>query len=96
MSGMFQTLTTAYATEICPINLRAYLAAWANVSWAGGKFVSTGVLKASIGIQSDWAWRLPFAIQWLWPAPLIIGIIFAPESESTTSNRWLTEQALGG
>jgi SP family general alpha glucoside:H+ symporter-like MFS transporter len=27
-----------------------------------------------------WTFRIPFAIQWLWPLPLLIGVIFAPES----------------
>src|SRR4051794_9542625 len=24
--------------------------------------------------------RIPFALQWMWPVPLIIGVLFAPES----------------
>jgi len=28
--GMFQTLTTAYAAEVCPIQLRAYLTAYSE------------------------------------------------------------------
>jgi SP family general alpha glucoside:H+ symporter-like MFS transporter len=28
----------------------------------------------------QWAYRIPFAVQWVWPIPLIILIHFAPES----------------
>jgi SP family general alpha glucoside:H+ symporter-like MFS transporter len=28
----------------------------------------------------EWAYRIPFALQWVWPVPLMIGIAFAPES----------------
>jgi SP family general alpha glucoside:H+ symporter-like MFS transporter len=28
----------------------------------------------------EWSYRIPFALQWIWPIPLMIGIAFAPES----------------
>lgn len=28
----------------------------------------------------QWAYRIPFAVQWVWPIPLAIGSFFAPES----------------
>lgn len=28
----------------------------------------------------QWAYRIPYALQWIWPVPLIVGILFAPES----------------
>lgn len=28
----------------------------------------------------EWGYRIPFALQWMWPVPLIIGIALAPES----------------
>lgn len=28
----------------------------------------------------EWAYRIPYALQWMWPLPLAIGIFFAPES----------------
>jgi SP family general alpha glucoside:H+ symporter-like MFS transporter len=28
----------------------------------------------------EWAYRIPFAIQWIWPIPLIVLIHYAPES----------------
>jgi SP family general alpha glucoside:H+ symporter-like MFS transporter len=30
--------------------------------------------------DDHWAYRIPFALQWMWPVPLFIGIAFAPES----------------
>ncbi|GFZ44894.1 hypothetical protein JCM24511_02620 [Saitozyma sp. JCM 24511] len=78
--GMFQTLTTAYASEICPINMRGYLAAWASMGWGGGRFISTGVLRAALTYTGDWGWKMPYAVQWMWPVPLIVIVLFAPES----------------
>ncbi|KAJ7091711.1 maltose permease [Mycena crocata] len=78
--GVFQTLTTAYASEVCPIVLRHYLTAYINMCWGMGILLSSGVVRATLTINSDWGWRLPFVIQWVWPVPLIVGAYFAPES----------------
>ncbi|KAF7350122.1 Maltose permease [Mycena venus] len=61
--GVFQTLTTAYASEVCPIALRHYLTAYINMCWGIGIFLSSGVVRATLTINSDWGWRLPFVIQ---------------------------------
>lgn len=33
-----------------------------------------------INRTDQWAYRIPFALQWMWPVPLIIGVLLAPES----------------
>ncbi|KAK6984885.1 maltose permease [Favolaschia claudopus] len=78
--GVFQTLTTAYASEVCPIVLRHYLTAYINMCWGIGILLSSGVVRATLTINSDWGWRLPFVIQWVWPIPLLLLCYFAPES----------------
>jgi SP family general alpha glucoside:H+ symporter-like MFS transporter len=45
-----------------------------------GQFIASGVLRGVLNMNSQWAYRIPFAIQWIWPIPMIIGCIFAPES----------------
>ena len=30
--------------------------------------------------DDQWGYRIPFALQWIWPVPLAIGIWLAPES----------------
>lgn len=30
--------------------------------------------------DDEWSFRIPYALQWMWPVPLILGIFFAPES----------------
>ncbi|KAL7424946.1 hypothetical protein Q5752_000633 [Cryptotrichosporon argae] len=78
--GVFQTLTTAYASEVCPIQLRGYLTAWVNLSWGVGILLSSGVVKATLNIDSDWSWRLPFVVQWVWVVPLFLIVWFCPTS----------------
>ena len=78
--GSLQTLSTSYAAEVCPIPLRAYLASFVNMCWGMGIFLSSGIVRATLPIQSEWAYRLPFAIQWAFPIPLFLIALFAPES----------------
>ncbi|GAW15847.1 hypothetical protein ANO14919_052690 [Xylariales sp. No.14919] len=73
-------MTTAYAAEVCPVPLRHYLTAYVNLCWIIGQFISSGVL---VGLESRtdvWGYKIPFAIQWVWPIPIAIGTYLAPES----------------
>lgn len=78
--GIFQTLTTAYAAEICPVMLRPYLTSFVCFCWGLGIFLSSIVVRATLNIQGDWSWRLPFVLQWVWPLPLMAIAYVAPES----------------
>lgn len=78
--GIFQTLTTAYAAEICPTAMRGYLTTWVSMCWGCGSFLAAGILRASLQLPDDWAWRMPYVLQWAWPAPLFIVGFLAPES----------------
>lgn len=62
--GVFQTLTTVYAAEVCPVSLRAYLTTYVNLIWVFGTLLGQGILRAFVeGGSSEWAYRIPFAIQ---------------------------------
>ncbi|KAM0546461.1 hypothetical protein ACHAPJ_010817 [Fusarium lateritium] len=78
--GIFQTLTTAYAAEICPAALRGYLTAWVSMCWGAGSFLATGVLRGSLNLKGDAGWRVPYGLQWMWIPPLFLVAFLAPES----------------
>jgi SP family general alpha glucoside:H+ symporter-like MFS transporter len=78
--GIFQTLPAAYASEVCPVVLRPYLTTFINMCWVFGQFVAVGVNRGSISRNDQWAYRIPFGVQWVWPLPILIGCLFAPES----------------
>jgi MFS transporter, SP family, general alpha glucoside:H+ symporter len=78
--GVFQTLPVTYAAEVCPIHLRAYLTSYINLCWAMGKLISAGTMRGMLTRTDQYAYRIPFALQWIWPIPIIIGVLFAPES----------------
>lgn len=45
-----------------------------------GQLVAAGILRACLEREDEWAFRIPFAIQWAWPVVLIPLLCFAPES----------------
>jgi SP family general alpha glucoside:H+ symporter-like MFS transporter len=45
--------------------LRPYLTTWVNVSWGWGQVIGVGVVKSQLGWESDWAFRMPWALQWM-------------------------------
>ncbi|KAI1118510.1 sugar transporter-domain-containing protein [Nemania sp. NC0429] len=78
--GVFQTLTITYASEVCPVALRGYLTTYINACWGFGQLIGVGAIVGNRWRGDEWAFRIPYALQWIWPAPLIIGILLAPES----------------
>ncbi|OTA27661.1 hypothetical protein BTJ68_11368 [Hortaea werneckii EXF-2000] len=59
--GTFQTLTTTYASEVCPVALRPYLTTYVNLCWVIGQFLSSAVLK---GVSEETG-TLRYKIPWL-------------------------------
>jgi MFS transporter, SP family, general alpha glucoside:H+ symporter len=45
-----------------------------------GQFIAAGVLRGMLTRTDQWSYRIPFAIQWIWPPLILIGVILAPES----------------
>jgi SP family general alpha glucoside:H+ symporter-like MFS transporter len=78
--GIFATIGPAYASEILPLALRPYLTAYTNMCFAIGQFISAGVLKGMVDRTDQWAYRIPYAVQWVWPVPLMIIAFWMPES----------------
>ncbi|KAH7104070.1 sugar transporter family protein [Auriculariales sp. MPI-PUGE-AT-0066] len=78
--GIFQTLTISYAAEVVPVALRGYLTTYVNFCWGLGQLIGIGVIKSQIGRNDEWSYRIPYAIQWIWPIPLAVAVYFAPES----------------
>lgn len=78
--GVFSTLTTTYAAEMLPTTLRGYLTASVNLCWLLGQIIAQGTLRGFLDIQSEWSYRVPFALQWAWIALVFTVTVVAPES----------------
>lgn len=78
--GIFATTAPAYASEVLPLQLRVYFTSWTNMCFILGQLISSGVLRGFVNRFDQWGYRIPLAIQWIWPLFLIPTIYFAPES----------------
>lgn len=78
--GVFQTLTTTYAADIAPLQIRGILTTYNNLCWVIGQLIAQGVLRGCLDRNDKWAYKIPYAIQWVWPVPILIACLFAPES----------------
>lgn len=79
--GVFQATTVPYASEVAPEKLRPALTTLVNACWIFGQLGSTAANKLVIGFKDELlAFRLPVAVQWVWPVPVAIAVFFAPES----------------
>lgn len=78
--GSYCVIATTYASEVLPMRLRGFLTGYINLCYVMGQFIQTGVTRGFITRTDQWAYRIPFAVQWVWPVLLLVGLPFAPES----------------
>ncbi|ELQ44844.1 maltose permease MAL31 [Pyricularia oryzae Y34] len=91
--GVFASSSPAYASELLPMKLRVYFTSWTNMCFIIGQFLASGVLRACLVRDDEWGYRIPFALQWFWPAWLIPLLYFAPESPWHLVRRGRLEEA---
>ncbi|KAG5957145.1 hypothetical protein E4U57_001967 [Claviceps arundinis] len=78
--GFYVVIAPTYASEVCPLILRGFLTTSVNLAFVIGQFVAQGCAAGVEKRLDEWAYRIPFAIQWVWPVVLLAGLPFAPES----------------
>ncbi|KAJ3457880.1 hypothetical protein MRS44_015021 [Fusarium solani] len=78
--GFFITSASSYVSEVSPTVLKPYLTTYINLCWVIGHLIAAGVLAGMVNMNNQWSYRIPFAIQWVWPLPLAVACMFAPES----------------
>ncbi|KAK9311167.1 hypothetical protein V1522DRAFT_441480 [Lipomyces starkeyi] len=61
-------------------SLRVYLTSYTNMCFIIGQLIAAGVLEGLVHLSSEWSYRMPFALQWFWPAFLFPVLLFAPKS----------------
>ncbi|KAI1276228.1 sugar transporter [Xylaria sp. FL0933] len=78
--GIFIANAPAYCSEIVPIKLRAPATQMLQMFWAIGSIVVGAVTYVYNPVLDESAYKIPIALQWLFPTPLAILIFCAPES----------------
>lgn len=78
--GFYFVLAPTYAAEVVPHHLRNISIAMSNMALITGTLIGQGALTGTQGLTSVWAYRGPFALQWIWC--LIVGscLWLCPES----------------
>jgi MFS transporter, SP family, general alpha glucoside:H+ symporter len=78
--GIFIANAPAYCSEIVPIKLRAPATQMLQMFWAIGAIIVGGVCYVYESKRDSSAYRIPIALQWMFPTPLAILLFLAPES----------------
>ncbi|KAI9147065.1 maltose permease [Paramyrothecium foliicola] len=78
--GIFIANAPAYCSEIVPLRLRAPCTQMLQMFWAVGAIIVGGVCYHYSGYDHPNAYRIPIALQWMFPTPLAILMFIAPES----------------
>lgn len=89
--GMLSMVAPLYISEISPPEIRGSLLVLEELSIVSGIVIAFWITYGTRYIESEWAWRLPFALQVLPGFLLAIGIYFLPFSP-----RWLMAQEREG
>ncbi|KAK9350185.1 general substrate transporter [Lipomyces doorenjongii] len=77
---VYDHIRWAFIGRIAKFILRGYLTTYVNLCWVFGQVFSSGILRGMLSRSDEWSYRIPFALQWMWPVPIAVGVFFAPES----------------
>lgn len=78
--GVFIANAPAYCAEIVPMRLRAPATQMLQMFWAIGSIIVGGITYHYQSRADASAYRMPIALQWMFPTPLAILIFIGPES----------------
>ncbi|KAJ5118198.1 general substrate transporter [Penicillium atrosanguineum] len=78
--GIFIANAPAYCSEIVPIKLRAPATQMLQMFWAIGSIIVGAVCYVYENVDGPHGYKIPIALQWIFPTPLAILIFCAPES----------------
>ncbi|CAG8978802.1 hypothetical protein HYALB_00012636 [Hymenoscyphus albidus] len=78
--GAFLTITSSYAAEVCPVEVRGLTTSGVQLFIGIGQLSANLIIKATGTMESDLAYKIPFSLQFIFPVLLLIGLPFCPES----------------
>ncbi|KAM0701152.1 hypothetical protein Q7P35_011513 [Cladosporium inversicolor] len=78
--GIFIANAPAYCAEIVPMRLRAPATQMLQMFWAIGSIIVGGITYHYQAQDDASAYRMPIALQWMFPTPIAILLYIAPES----------------
>ncbi|RNJ52950.1 hypothetical protein D7B24_002608 [Verticillium nonalfalfae] len=91
--GIFIANSPAYCSEIVPMRLRAPCTQMLQMFWAIGAIIVGGTTYAYAEEPRAISYRIPIALQWMFPTPLAVLMFLAPESPWWLVRKGRLEQA---
>jgi SP family general alpha glucoside:H+ symporter-like MFS transporter len=91
--GAYPVIAPTYISEVTPVVFRGIAAAFVNLSFVIGQLVASGVLAGCQTRGDRWAYDIPFAIQFIFPAIILALLPFCPESPWWLARRGQLEKA---
>jgi MFS transporter, SP family, general alpha glucoside:H+ symporter len=77
--GFFIANSPAYASEVVPLKLRAATTATLQMSWSIGSIIVAGASYGYNNRDDQWSWRMPTALQWIFPVSPLCDILYRRE-----------------
>lgn len=77
--AFYPIVASAYVGEVCPLALRGFAASMTNLAFVIGQFIAAGILKGTNTIDTNYAYKIPLATQWILPAVMLAFIYFCPD-----------------
>lgn len=74
--GFFIANSPAYASEIVPLVLRGATTSALQMSWSIGGIVVAAATYGYNKRDDQWAWRVPLALQWIFPVSALFQILY--------------------
>ncbi|EIW77177.1 general substrate transporter [Coniophora puteana RWD-64-598 SS2] len=78
--GIYVATSSSYCVELSPTALRGITTAAVNLWVAFGQLLSNAAIRGAGARTDAYAYRIPFATQFIFPVILLLGLPFAPES----------------
>ncbi|KAL1893983.1 hypothetical protein Sste5346_006124 [Sporothrix stenoceras] len=78
--GGYHVIAPTYASEVLPLRLRGIFTGFVMLCYVMGALIQTGVTRGFVHWTSVWAYKIPYAIQWVWPVFILSLLYWAPES----------------
>ncbi|KAL5325773.1 hypothetical protein ACEPPN_006906 [Leptodophora sp. 'Broadleaf-Isolate-01'] len=78
--GSFLAIPSSYAAEICPVELRGLTTSAVQLFIGIGQLMANLVLKGTGTLDTSWAYKIPFALQFVFPVILLLFLPMCPES----------------
>jgi sugar porter (SP) family MFS transporter len=78
--AFYPIVASAYIGEVCPLVLRGVAGSMVNLGFVVGQLIASAELKGTNSLDTEWAYRIPYASQWAPAVLILVFVVFCPNS----------------